>query len=267
MENNPNSRSFKDPTYRIGKLAIANKPPVSVYPQTVLQEAITIMLANDISQIAVMASERDVRGMVSWKSIGSRLALGYTCKIVNDCIDRHYEVSADDSLFQAIRLIARHGYVLVRDSTKRICGIVTVYDLSQQFGQFVEPFLLVGEIENYIRHLIDGKFTADELASIKDPSDTRREINGVLDLTFGEYVRLLENPRGWTKLELQIDRKIFVKHLDEVRRIRNDVMHFDPKGIAEDDLNVLRRFVQFFQQLNEIDRGSSSNTLPLKESS
>ena len=35
------------------------------------------------------------------------------------------------------------------------------------------------------------------------------------------------------------------KRLDEVRRIRNDVMHFDPDGIAEKDLDTLRRFDQF----------------------
>src|SRR5437016_4521232 len=38
-----------DPTHRIGRLASANKPPVSVPPDAPLAEAITLMLQNDFS--------------------------------------------------------------------------------------------------------------------------------------------------------------------------------------------------------------------------
>ena len=69
------------------------------------------------------------------------------------------------------------------------------------------------------------------------------------DLTFGEYRRLLEKPSNWEKLSLAIDRKEFIGRLEEVRRIRNDVMHFDPDGIPETDLEVLRKFVTFLRRL------------------
>ena len=43
---------------------------------------------------------------------------------------------------------------------------------------------------------------------------------------------------------MPIDRVTFVKDVDEVRRIRNDVMHFDPEGIDDDDVakRILRSF-------------------------
>jgi hypothetical protein len=63
------------------------------------------------------------------------------------------------------------GYVLVRDETNKVVGIVTTSDLSLQFKQLTEPFLLLGEIENQVRRLMDGKFTRDELAHAKDPND------------------------------------------------------------------------------------------------
>ena len=66
---------------------------------------------------------------------------------------------------------------------------------------------------------------------------------------FGEYKRLLEKEGNWEKLRLMIDRKIFCADLDAIRKIRNDVMHFDPDGVAEDDLKNLCDFAKFLQQL------------------
>jgi CBS domain-containing protein len=114
-----------DPTYRIGKLRSANMPPVSVTPQQKIIEAITIMLANDFSQLPVMEGERDVKGIISWTAIGSRLALGAKCSEVRDCMDVPHVISADTSLFDAINEIVTNQYVLIRDSTNKLSGIVT----------------------------------------------------------------------------------------------------------------------------------------------
>ena len=48
---------------------------------------------------------------------------------------------------------------------------------------------------------------------------------------------------------MSIDRKEFVKHLDEVRRIRNDVMHFNPDGLSEEQTKKLRDIAKFFEHL------------------
>lgn len=241
-----------DPTYRISKLAAANKPPVSVAPDITLQEAVTVMLANDFSQLPVMTSEREVKGVVSWNSIGTRLALGRSGACAREFMDDHQEIRADASLFQAIPIIVQHEYVLIRGTDNRITGIVTASDLSVQFQQLAEPFLLLGEIENHIRYIVRDKFTKEELTSVRDIGDGDREVAGVADLTFGEYIRLLENPDRWKKLNLSIDRATFCKRLEPIRKIRNDVMHFDPDGIAPDDLERLRECVRFLQRLHEI---------------
>lgn len=75
------------------------------------------------------------------------------------------EITVDASLFAAIPAIVEHQYVLVRAPDRRIGGIVKTTDLSLQFRQLAEPFLLLGEIENHIRRLIDGKYTLDEVRS------------------------------------------------------------------------------------------------------
>jgi hypothetical protein len=99
--------------------------------------------------------------------------------------------------------------------------------LSSQFQLLTEPFLLIGEIENHLRRLIANSFSVEDLQSVRDEADDKRTVNKVADLNIGEYMRLLENPASWSKLNLKLDRRLFCEQLDEVRRIRNDVMHFN----------------------------------------
>lgn len=247
------SSAFADPTYRLSKLAAANFQPISVKPDATLQEAVTLMLNHDFSQLPVMTSERQVKGVISWMSIGSRFALGKTSNVVRDLMDQHQEIRSDSSLFEAIGIIVQNQYVLVRGSDNRISGIVTSSDLSLQFQQLAEPFLLLGEIENHIRKIIGSRFPVELIRQASDPSDSERQINGVADLTFGEYIRLLENPDNWSRLQIEVDRKTFVDLLDKVRKIRNDVMHFDPDGIPPEDLRALRDFAAFLQRLHALE--------------
>lgn len=167
-------------------------------------------------------------------------------------MEPHKEISADASLFAAIQTIVENQYVLIRAGDGKVSGIVTTSDLSLQFRQLAEPFLLLGEIENHIRRLIDGKFTIEEVKQARDPADADRTVESVADLAFGEYVRLLQNPNRWQKLKLAVDRALFIEQLDRIREIRNDVMHFDPDGVADEDLLALRRFVRFLQMLQDL---------------
>ena len=56
----------------------------------------------------------------------------------------------------------------------------------------------------------------------------------------------------WIKLGIGLDRKVFCQSLDDVRNIRNDVMHFDPDGVPNDKLVVLREFVFLLKEIREI---------------
>lgn len=244
--------SAPDPTYRIGLLVSANRSPVTAVPDATIQQVVTLMMANDFSQIPVMTSPRELKGIVSWKTIGTKLALKQPCTHARDCMDQAKLLPLSEPLFSAISTIATHDYVLVQALDKSICGIVTASDLNEQFQLLAEPFLLVGEIENGVRRLLHGKFTQPELTAAKAPGDDGRAIEAPADLTFGEYIRLVENEDRWKKLRLEIDRATFVYQLNRVRDIRNDVMHFDPDGLDDDDLKFLREFAQFLKKLRDV---------------
>lgn len=239
-----------DPAHQLSKLAAANRAPVRVTPDATIDHAVTLMMNEAYSQLPVMTSDREVKGMISWKSIAIRAHLGKSCKHVRDCMDEAHILPSDRSIFDAIKVIAEHDFVLVRDTENRISGIVTSHDVSEQFNQLTAPFLLLGEIETHIRHLLSAKFSKADLAPLKE-SDDDKDIESVTDLTFGQYCKLLENPRNWELLDLKLDRKVFVAELDKVRQIRNEVMHFDPDGITEEHQETLQQFARFLAEINK----------------
>lgn len=242
----------RDPTYRISKLEAANAGVIRITPDELISKGVTLMLSRDFSQLPVMTTDREVKGLISWRSVGSRLAIGNGPQRVRDAMEQAHEVPADASIFEAINLIVRHGYVLVRAPNNLITGIVTASDLSLQFRILTEPFLVLSEIENLLRNMIGVCFTPGQLAEARDPGAIDRQVASVADLTFGEYIRLLENPERWARLNSGIDRDLFCQRLDQVRKVRNDVMHFDPDGITAKDLSEIQVFAQFLQRLQEL---------------
>jgi CBS domain-containing protein len=245
-----------DPSYRVARLRAARNAPITVGPDTTISEAITLMMKHDFSQLPVISGERTVKGIISWKSLGKPLAMGKRCTAVREAMQPVHVVELETSLFEAVGIIAKHDCVLVRDESNKICGIMTAYDVSEIFVELGEPFLLLGEIENLIRDMMEGKFTKEELEKGRDPLDGARPISKVSDLNFGGYVRILQDPASWTKIATSLDRGTFIGYLEHVREIRNDTMHFDPDGIDADDLKELREFAGLLKRVKQIAAGA-----------
>lgn len=242
-----------DPTFRIGSLPAANKELTTVGQDDELKRAITMMLLRDYSQLPIMHGERTVKGMISWKSIASRYAIGGECQKVRHCREDAQVIDANGTLFDAIPTIVKHGYVLVRDQREnKITGIVTASDLSLQFQQLAEPFLLLREIELHIRQLFQDKISVDDLECLPALGDSAPKPKAISDLSFGGYIRLLQRSEIWAKLSLNIDQGSLTTNLEEVRQIRNDVMHFDPDPMTPVQLDTLKSAAKFMQQLYDL---------------
>jgi hypothetical protein len=163
-------------------------------------------------------------------------------------------VDSNRTFFDAISTIVEYGYVLVRDERdRRMTGIVTPSDLTLQFQTLTEPFLLLREIELHVRRLLGDKVSTadfDLLGSAGQGAKSKPQ--SVADLTFGQYVRIFQHPQIWSKLDLRIDCGTLTGLLEEVRVIRNDVMHFDPDPRTSDERGTLKRAVRFMQELSEL---------------
>jgi len=116
-----------------------------------------------------------------------------------------------------------------------------------------EPFLLLEQIENLIRLLLDKKFLLEDL-QIFNEDESGSQIEYIDELTFGQYIRLIEKPDNWDNLYLSIDKTKFIKELHIVRKIRNDIMHFDPEGITMEHKQVLINMAKFLTQLKKYQR-------------
>ena len=82
-----------------------------------------------------MEGNRSLKGVVTWNSIGTMLALNRPCVNVRDCLDEAVLINADSPLFSAIPTIIERAFVLSEASDRTIFGIVATTDLSLQFRQ------------------------------------------------------------------------------------------------------------------------------------
>ncbi|MCZ1007071.1 hypothetical protein [Streptomyces lydicus] len=61
-------------------------------------------------------------------------------------------------------------------------------------------------------------------------------MNSAANLTFGAYKHLLKFPENWAALGWAIDQQHFLTALEDCRRFRNDLMHFSPDPVTDEQL-------------------------------
>jgi len=241
---------ISDTSLLVGALPTARAGVVAAEQDERLSSALTKMMIKDYSQLPVMRGERDVKGIISWKSVGQRRVCGHEDELVRDCMENRYKiVDVSDSVFSVLSEIIQAEFVLVRDQNRVISGIITTTDVAGAFRSQFEPFVLLGEIENQLRRIIHGHFDLALLQAVRDPKDNTRPVNSASDLSLGEYKRLLENVNNWSKLTYDVERVHFIEELEQVRETRNEVMHFSPDPVPPEGLDQLRHFARFLGRL------------------
>jgi predicted transcriptional regulator len=247
---------INDATLRVSMLEAANTKPTSISDEKSIADAIEIMLDRDLSQLPVMTTPSVVRGVVSWHSLCLWFLQGGNPQAkVKHCMEPPPRpLPSDTPLLTAIGEIGRHQYVLIRGKNNLISGIVTASDLSNELGRLSEPFIFLMEIENHIRGILGGRFTVQELVNACRDKD--RKVEGLDDLTFGDYSYLLRQEPNWQKLGFRIPLRRFVPCLDKIGKIRNDVVHFrlKPKDLMQQDLDELRKFADYLRKLKVLQK-------------
>ncbi len=240
------SKSGSDPIAKIGILPSANKPPITINRNAKLSEAVTLMMMHNYSQLPVM-NNKSVEGLITWETIGIGITNNNNSTDVKDFLKKDTLIlDLDTPLLEAIKIVIKEEVVLVQKKDKTLSGIITITDISSQFFTLTEPFLLLEKIENLIRLLLNEKFLVEDLKSICQEDE---KIEFIDDLTFGQYIRLIEKEENWKKLNLNIERVPFIKQLDKIRLIRNDIMHFDPEGITSEQRTDLNNMASFLTEI------------------
>ncbi|MGW4786739.1 restriction system modified-DNA reader domain-containing protein [Streptomyces sp. NPDC004230] len=221
----------RDPGPTVGTIDSALDGVTSIKPTADLNEAITLLLLNDFSQLPVMSGPHQLLGALTWKSIAQARHRNGDCTLAQAIVEAR-EVRYDHDLIDVLPVIAQHDFVLVRGPKNDIAGIVTASDVALAYGTMASPFLLVGELDQRLRALIINHFSIADVADVCDRAQSRN-LTSFDTLTFGDYVNVLSNPACWEKLGWPLDRAAFTRRLDEVRKIRNDLMHFNPDPLPD----------------------------------
>ncbi|MEV4144582.1 CBS domain-containing protein [Amycolatopsis sp. NPDC049691] len=232
------------------RLTVGNLTPLdgvdSVGANSTVHEAVTRMLLNDYSQLAVLNGPRNVRGAVTWRSIAQALHQKPDAT-VTDAVDTRVEVVAyDRDLFDVLPTLQQREFVFVTDVSKAVMGIVTTADVVRRYGEMATPFFQLGELDQTLRWILKG---ALDLATVQPLCN--RKIKNFDDLSFGDYQRILGNKDIWQELGWPLDRQAFIARLEEIRLIRNKVMHFHPDPVPEDAIERLRNFNSLLHQYRD----------------
>ena len=245
--------NFPEPGFSISELKSANCDVECVSPNASVQAAYTTMLLYKYSQLVVAnnsrARQQDIKGIVSFQSLAKALMNGNP-KTVGDCVNSVPLVQRDADLKSVVSELSENDVVLVIGRDKRLQGIVTAWDLAEEFADLVDPFKRIGEIEERLRELVRMRLGKDKVAEFL----TEHGISGnnpiaeIEELTMGELQRILEFREHWDELELAFDRVVFTNALSQARDYRNRLMHFrDP--LTDEEMRQLSNFCYTVRQI------------------
>lgn len=245
----PNAEPEQEVGLRVAQLESAQSGVVSIQREKSLREAQTLMMLHDYSQLAVV-NGLDVRA-VTWESI-ARAQLVKPDAELSDALVPARVVNLDEDLVPLISDIAADNFVFVRGKDKALSGIVTSADLSLEFENLAGPFFLLGEIERRLRRVIERRFPLEEIKTMVHATDATRTVEGADDLSFGEIVRHLEQPACFERTGWPVDRVLVLQRLEQIREIRNDLMHFSPDPPDEDERNIMSNFLGMLRGVLDI---------------
>jgi CBS domain-containing protein len=225
----------------VGNLPSALSGVVSVPPTATFDEAITEMMLNGYSQLAVLSGAHTLRGVVTWQSIAYARHANPNAKFAEAIIPTH-EARYDQELVEVLPDLETWDFVCVRDEKNAVAGIVTTADVARKYRELSTPFILIGELDQVLRQLVSRTFSLEDVTSLCD-ADGSRSVRSFDDL---------ENPDRWAKLGWPLDRSTFVKRLDELRLIRNNVMHFNPEPLPANTVERLRYILKLLRDFGTL---------------
>lgn len=224
----------------LGNLVEPGSKLTSVTRESSLDEAVTLMLLNDYSQLPVLAGERRLHGAITWQSI-AQAAHAKQPPTIAAALVIYPLHNFDDELVDVLDEIQEKDFVIVRDAVDKITGIVTAADVVRKYGELATPFFLVGELDQYLRRIIRDNFPLVQVQELCHAAG--HDIDGFDQMTVGDYQTVLGNPACWSRLAWSLDRASFMARFDEMRRLRNDLMHFNRDRVSVADVDKLRLMI------------------------
>lgn len=182
------------------------------------------------------------------ESIGSSRLTGEPATVA-ECLEPPNLVDYNALLLPWVDFISEHDFVLVRNGSNPLSGIVTAADLSLEFGHFVRPYMLLNEIELRLRHMLASAITVDDMVVRLNGGSVKRKTGSVEDLTLYQLQCLMDDPDVWDGLGLGVSRPELIASLHNVRRVRNAIAHIDSRSPTDRQVDELDKFAKALRWL------------------
>jgi len=235
-------------------------PKWMVSPNDNIETAAILLAEENIDFVPVGVDETSVTGVIAWDDIATQDLLKrdrFAIKCGKICKDPVF-VREAESVYDKKYEITKYGYVLVKDDSGRCFSVVRSGDLAGELLRLTENFLLLQEIENLVRMIIEmTEPNAEEIeASVHE--DNRGKDKTLEQLTFSEYKSLILNPAVRARLlknygvSEQLVRQIANEHIEHTRIIRNKVLHFHPDENNEQAKMLLSNSRDYLRRIAEL---------------
>lgn len=226
----------------LGNLLSEDHKLRSVSPSTSFQGVITAMQLDDYSQIAVLEDDHTLVGAVTWKSIAEAKHHNPEASF-QAAIDRTAKVFEYNArLLDVISTLKVDGFIFVRDFDGAISGIVTNADVVNKYDETATPFFLIGEVDQELRQVVRNMFDEGIIPN------TGIAFTSADNLTMFQYQRVLNDPACWAHLDWPVDQALFLSRLDEIRKVRNSVAHYQRDPVKPSDVERLRHFLKLIRK-------------------
>lgn len=220
-----------------------------------LLAAISRMTSRKFSQLLVVKQKingqikkSQVLGCVSWNSIGK--AINEQGVDLNSPVKNYLElvnssskflfVKSDETITDVAKKLMEQEYVVAYDSNDTILGFITAYDIAKLYLDMVMPYTDIQKIEMALRKILSKRLSIDEIKAASKTEGHDREFDDVKKMEFSEYITVVR--KKWDALGIRDDKDEFLSSLEEIRRIRNKIMHFNAEKISSGEQKLLNGF-------------------------
>lgn len=223
--------------------------PVTVHLDESIQDALEIMLNRDFDQLPVV-SDHGIEGVITYKSISKYVKSMNNLRVeetsVKIALDRHPKfVDLNHDIFELFDTFAEGDFILIGDRNG-LDGLLTRYDVFYFLEDQVEPILKIGEIEESLRYLFrtscnDLEQRMDETFADRAEHDESYDPPERLeDFSFDDYRMFMMRNLDQLPPRLSRERNIVEDLLEDVRDIRNALLHFrvEADEVDRDQLDI-----------------------------
>jgi restriction system protein len=198
------------------------------------------MSEQSFDHLAVLDENEHLCGSIGWREIGAT-SRGASALVKDAAVQKVRAMRTNDPLVDCVPQVAEHGFVFVLKPDGTLSGMVTAYDLAHRLGEELSPYTLMEEVEHRLRlallaALLRIKAESGQYGTEGDLTKIRKLREAKAN--FIEYVELLRRADVWAALGWLYPQDSFADRIDEVRKIRNDLMHFHEQNEEEREANV-----------------------------